>query len=171
MPLRREFTGSATSIPATFYNSKFGDALGVPASGRLPLEKERDENVGDVGCHVFSYKIDAAKFAGDAKRSTEKAGNLGITTTTLWIGKQDHFIHKSRTITEGMSLNLPRMSDDKIKTILEAQNKPATPEAIAATRTEMEAMMKKAQGAKYVFTQTHENIVVNQKYSPADFAR
>ena len=164
-------SGSATSIPATFYNSNFGDALGVPASGRLPLEKERDENVGDVGCHVFSYKIDAAKFAGDAKRSTEKAGNLGITTTTLWIGKQDHFIHKSRTITEGMSLNLPRMSDDKIKTILEAQNKPATPEAIAATRTEMEAMMKKAQGAKYVFTQTHENIVVNQKYSPADFAR
>jgi RNA polymerase sigma factor (sigma-70 family) len=164
-------SSSATSIPATFYKQNFGEVLSVPASGRWPLEKERDENVGDVGCHVFSCKLDAAKMTGEARVYAEKAGSLGTTTTTLWIGRQDHLIHKSRTITEGMSLKLPPMSDDKIKTILEAQNKPATPEAIAAMRTQLEAMMKKAQGAKFIFTQTHENIVVNQKFSPADFAR
>ncbi len=165
-------SGSATSIPATFYKQNFGEVLDVPASGRLPLEKEGDENVGGVACHVFSYKLDAAKtLTGEAKVYAAKAGNLGVTTTTLWIGKQDHLIHKSRTITEGLSMNLPPMSDDKLKTMLESQNQPATPEAIRALRTQMADMMKQMQGAKIVLIQTHEHIIANPKFSPADFTR
>jgi hypothetical protein len=76
---------------------------------------------------------------------------------------------------EDTSINMPRQSDDSLKTILQRQNKPATPEAIAALRAELEAAMKQASSSlksgMFVFTQTHENIVVNRKFSPADFAR
>jgi copper oxidase (laccase) domain-containing protein len=63
------------------------------------------------------------------------------------------------------------MSDDAIKNTLTKMGKPATPEAIAAMRKQMETMMKTAQSSKYVFIQTHENIVVNKKFSAADFVR
>ena len=100
---------------------------------------------------------------------------MGKTTTTLWIGKQDHLIHQVQTIVEGMSITLPLLSDSQIKAMVERQNKPATPEAIAAMRTLLETANKQAQtmvaSGKIVSTQTHENIVVNQKFSPADFAR
>ncbi len=114
--------------------------------------------------------IDPAKLPGQGKLPNN-TGKIGTVTTTLWIGKRDHLIHQTRTTTEGASITPPQESDSDIKTILERQNKPATPEAIAALRTELETAMKQAQGVKFVFTQTHENISVNQKFSPADFAR
>jgi len=52
-----------------------------------------------------------------------------------------------RTTLENSSITLPQISDANIKTILERQNKPTTPEAIAALRTEMEAANKQAQSA------------------------
>jgi RNA polymerase sigma factor (sigma-70 family) len=157
-------SSSAATIPATFYKQIYGDILGVPALGRSQLKKEGDEHVGNVDCYVFSSVIDPAKLPNNT-------GKIGTITTTFWIGKRDHLIHQIRNTMEGMSITMPRQSDDNIKEILERQNKPSTPEAIAAWRTQMEAMMKQAQGAKFVFTETHENIVVNQKFSPADFAR
>jgi len=72
---------------------------------------------------------------------------------------------------EDANIAMPQESDADITTILERQNKPATPEAIAALRTELEKSMNMVQGAKFVFTQTHENIVLNQKFSPTDFAQ
>jgi hypothetical protein len=167
-------SSQATSIPATFYKKNFGDVLGVPATGRTELKKESDEMINGVDCHVFTSKLDTAKLLNGTK-TPANVGNLGITTTTFWIGKRDHLIHKTRTSIEGMSMTLPRKNDEFYKTMLERQNKPATPEAIAALRTGMETVMKKAQSAMksggFVFTQTHENIVVNRKFSPADFAR
>ena len=65
----------------------------------------------------------------------------------------------------------PELSDSDIKKILERQNKPTTPEAMAALRTEMKKSTESLRGEKTVFTQTHENISVNKKFSPADFAR
>jgi RNA polymerase sigma factor (sigma-70 family) len=163
-------SSSAATIPATFYKQNYGDVLSVPAMGRTELKKEGDEQIGGVDCHVFSSKLDASKLLGKVKMPAN-VGSLGITTTTFWIGKRDHLIHQTRTKSEGMSFTMPRQTDESIKSILERQNKPATPEAIAAWRTQMDAMMKQAQGAIFVFTETHENIVVNQKFSPADFAR
>jgi hypothetical protein len=126
--------------------------------------------IGGVDCYVFTSKLDATKLLAQTKLP-ENVGSLGITTTTFWIGKRDHLIHQTRTSTEGMSITMPHQSDDNIKTILERQNKPVTPEAIVNWRTQMDAMMKQAQGAKFVFTETHENISVNQKFSPSDFSR
>ena len=66
------------------------------------------------------------------------------------------------------------MSDAAIKKLLEKENKPATAEAIAATRTGLETWSKKIQGmmkGKIVVTETHERIVVNKKFSPADFQK
>ena len=163
-------SSSAATIPATFYKQNYGDVLGVPAMGRSQLKKEGDEKAGNVDCYVFSSIIDPNKLPGKAKLPNN-TGKVGTITTTFWIGKQDHLIHQTRQTMEGMSITMPRQSDDSIKTILERRNKPSTPEAIAAWRTQMDTMMKQAQGAKFVFTETHENIVVNQKFSPADFAR
>ena len=163
-------SSSASSIPATFYKQNFGDVLGVPALGRSELTKLGSEKVGDVDCYVFSSKIDASNLP-DPGKLPKNVDKLGTTTTTFWIGQRDHLIHQIQTSTEGMSVTLPRQSDAAIKTILERQNKPSTPQDIAAWRTQMDAMMKQAQGARFVFTQTHENIVVNKKFSPSDFAR
>jgi len=35
----------------------------------------------------------------------------------------------------------------------------------------MDAMIKQVQGAKFASTGTHENIVLNKNFSPADFAQ
>jgi RNA polymerase sigma factor (sigma-70 family) len=168
-------SGSAASeIPGTFFNQRGGDTLSLAALGRSQLQQERDEKVGAVDCCVISSVIDPAKLPNKGKLPNN-TGKVGTITTTLWIGKQDHLIHQIRTVMEGATIALPQESDSNLKTILERQNKPVTPEAIAALRAELEKSMKLAQSAlnsgKFVFTQTHENIVVNQKFSPADFAR
>jgi len=167
-------SGSASSmIPGIFFSKNGGgDALFIAAAGRTQLTKLADEKIGDIDCYVVSSAIDPAKLPNNGKLPNN-IGKIGITTTTLWIGKRDYLIHQTRTTLENSSITLPQISDANIKTILERQNKPTTPEAIAALRTEMEAANKQAQSAlksgKFVFTQTHENISVNQKFSPADF--
>jgi hypothetical protein len=109
-------------------------------------------------------------------------GKPGTVSTTLWIGKKDFLIHQSRTkYVEKVDENTASSDqaiDEAIKTSLKMQNKPATPEAIAAMRPQMKTIMKQVQTtlksgfeSGLVSTQTHENIVVNEKLSPADFAR
>jgi RNA polymerase sigma factor (sigma-70 family) len=165
---------AAATIPGTFFNQSWGDVLKVAASGRSQLEKEGDERVGAVDCSVISSMLDPKKLPGQGK-IPNNGGQVGTMTTTLWIGKQDHLIHQSRMTMDGATIALPQESDANLKTILERQNKPVTPEAIAVLRKEMETINKQAQSAlssgKFVFTQTHENIVVNHRFSPADFAR
>jgi RNA polymerase sigma factor (sigma-70 family) len=156
-------SGSAASIPATFFKQPFGDVLGVPALGRSQLKRNSDEKIGNVDCFVISSTLPPIKLPNNT-------GISGTTMTTLWIGKQDHLIHQIQQTAEGMSITPPRETDSDIKTILERQNKPATPENIAALRAELEKSMKLAQNGKFVFIQTHENISVNQKFSPSDFA-
>ena len=169
-------SGQLQSIPATFYNKNFGEMLGVMATGKCELKKKGDEKIGGVDCHVFSGKMELAKIIPktDQEKLPMKIGNLGITTTTLWIGKRDHFIHQIQTADGRMSLALPRPSDDDIKTMLEKVHKPATPADVANFRKRTEAAMKNAQNSSIYniyCTETHENIVVNQKFSPSDFAR
>jgi hypothetical protein len=75
---------------------------------------------------------------------------------------------------EGASIKIPQMGDAQIKKMLQQQGKPVTPEAIAEERSTIQAGMKQAQAmmksGKFIFTQTHENISIDQKFSPADFA-
>ncbi|HZL78537.1 MAG TPA: sigma-70 family RNA polymerase sigma factor [Candidatus Limnocylindrales bacterium] len=168
-------SGSAAStIPAVFFKQNWGDELGIVASGRWQVKKEGDEKVGAVDCRVISSVIDPNKLPNQGKIPNNK-GQIGTITTRLWIGKRDHLIYQTRKIMEGATIALTQQSDSDLKTILERQNKPATPEAIGELRAFLEKSTKLAQSAlnsgKFVFTQTHENISVNQKFSAADFAR
>lgn len=158
---------AASSIPGTFFNQNWGSVLKAPVSGATRLKKENDEKVGDVDCDVIVSTI------GPQSPDTSKSADKSV--TTLWIGKQDHIIHQIKTIMESGSITVPKFSDADIKAMLESQNKPATPDAIAASRAEMEEAMKQAQAAmnsgKIVFTETHENISVTNNFSAADFAQ
>ena len=163
-------SGSASStIPAAFFELGGGETLQLSAKGKTQLTKEPDVKIGEVDCHAFTSTIDPSKMPGGGK-PPYGMGKVGIITTTLWIGKKDHLIHQVRQTIDTASMQIPAMSDERIKAILENTQQSATPAAIAAFRKQMETSMKKMEGAKFTFTQTHENIVVNQKYPTADFA-
>jgi len=166
---------SASSIPGAFFNQDCGDVFVAPvASGRHPLQKEKDAKVGDVDCYVVSGMMDFSKIP-------DNKGKPGTAATTLWIGKRDFLIHQSRTkYVEKVDSSTPsdQAIDDAIKKSLEMQMKPVTPEAIAAMRPQMKAIMKQVQStlkagfeAGVVHTQTHKNISVTKTFSPADFTR
>ncbi len=165
---------AASTTPGVFFNHDFGDAFFAPAlSGRYPLKKENNAKVGDVDCYVVSSVMDLSK--------SPAKGKPGTASTMLWIGKSDFLIHQCRArYVEKVESGAPSDSaiDEAIIKSLEMQNKPATPEAIAAMRPQMKAVMKQVQStlksgfeSGIVFTQTRENIVVNEKYTPADFSR
>lgn len=166
---------AASIIPGAFFGQNCGDVFVYPAiSGRYPLQREKDGKVGNVDCYVVSTEMDLSK--------VPDAGKPGTVSAMLWIGKTDFLVHQSRTrYTEKVdenALSSDQAIDEAIKKSLAMQNKPATPEAIAAMRPQMRAVMKQVQStlkagfkAGVVMTQTHENISVNQKFSPSDFAR
>jgi hypothetical protein len=157
-------------IPGIFFSKNGGsDALFVAAAGRTKLTKLADEKIGGVDCQVISSVIDPKTLPDDGKLPNN-ARTIGTITTKFWIGKRDRLIHQTQTTLEGSSISI-KITDDNLITILTRQSKPVTPEAIAALRTELDKSMNLAQGAKYIFTQTHENIIVNQKFSPMDFTR
>jgi outer membrane lipoprotein-sorting protein len=165
---------AASTIPGLFFNQDLGDLFIAPAaSGRYPLQKKEDAKVGDVDCYVLSSVMDLSK--------QPDKGKPGTATTVLWIGKSDFLIHQCRTTyveKVDSSATSDRAIDEAIKKSLEMQNKPATPEAVAAMRPQMKVIMKQVQAtlksgfeSGIVFTQTHENIVVNEKLSLSDFAQ
>jgi len=165
---------SASAIPGAFFNEDVVDVFIAPvASGRHPLQREKDAKVGDVDCYVVSSVLDFSKIP-------DNKGKPGTASTMLWIGKRDFLIHQCRTkYVEKVDLTpaqIDQQIDEAIKQSLAMQNKPATPEAIAAMRPQMKAIMKQVQttlkagfAAGNVMTQTHEHIVVNEKLSPAAF--
>ena len=165
----------ASTVPGAFFNQDLGDVFIAPAlSGRYPLEKAKDAQVGEVNCYVLTNSVDLSKVPA--------AGKPGTVWTTLWIGKDDFLVHQTRTryvepVNE-KALSSDQALDDAIKKTLEMQNKPATPEAVAAMRPQMRAIMKQVQStlkagftAGIVTTQTHSSIKVNQALQPADFSR
>jgi hypothetical protein len=167
--------GGASVIPGIFFNQNCGDAFIWPAiSGSHPLKQEPDATIDGVDCYVLSTEVDLSKEPAAQKPGTESA--------TLWIGKQDFLIHQSRTrYMEQMDENAATSDqaiDEACKKALAMQNKPVTPEAIAAMRPQMRTIMKQVQSTLktsfkngIVTTQTHENISVNQNFSPSDFSR
>jgi RNA polymerase sigma factor (sigma-70 family) len=167
-------SGSASAtIPGTFFKQNWGDALKFNPA-KSTLKKLKDEMAGAVDCYVLSTFTDPANLP-NAGKLPENGGKIGKTTTTLWIGKRDFLIHQFQTVMEGASINLPRMSDATIKAMVEGKKKQATPESMDAMRTQLEAVNKTVEssiaGGKIISTQTHENISVNPKFSPVDFAQ
>lgn len=171
----RPFSAFASStIPGIFFNQNLGDFTGPAASGSFPLKMEADANIGDVDCYVVSSGMIDLSQIPDIRKP-------GTASTTLWIGKKDFLIHQCR-IRYVEKVDSGALSDqaidEAITKSLEMQHKPATPEAIAAMRPQMKEIMKQVQStlksdfkSGIVYTQTHENIVVNQKFSTADFPR
>jgi outer membrane lipoprotein-sorting protein len=158
---------AASTIPGTFFKQDLGDFTGPAASGRYPLKIENDAKVGDVDCYVVSSEmIDLSK--------VPNIGKPGKVSTMFWIGKRDFLVHQTRTRYVEKADSSDQAIDETIKKSLKMQNKPVTPEAVAAMRPQMKAIMEQLKSgfkSGVVFTQTHENISVNQKFSPADFAR
>jgi RNA polymerase sigma factor (sigma-70 family) len=162
--------GAASTVPGAFFTLNFGDKLGIFATGRTETKRQADEKVGGVDCYVVVSVLDATKLkVPKTKNAVVDVKNLGTSTTTLWIGKNDHLIRKARTTTAGMSVAM-KFTDESLKVQLERQKKPVTPENLAALRAEMENSMAQMKNSGFAFTETHENIIVNQKFSPADFA-
>jgi len=160
-------SAAASMIPGTFFNQNLGDFTSPAASGRYPLQKEKDAKVGDVDCYVVSSgMIDLSK--------VPDIGKPGTISTMFWIGKKDFLIHQTRTRYVEKADSSDQAIDEAIKKSLKMQNQPITPETIAAMRSQMKAnmeLLKSGYESGLFFTQTHKNIVVNQKYSPVDFAR
>ena len=168
LALATPLSGSvASTIPGTFFKQNLGDFAEPAASGRYPLKIENDAKVGDVDCYVVSSEmIDLSK--------VPNIGKPGKVSTMFWIGKRDFLIHQTRTRYVEKADSSGQAIDEAIKKSLKMQNKPVTPEAVAAMRPQMKAIMEQLKSgfeSGIVFTQTHENIVVNQKFSPSDFAR
>jgi RNA polymerase sigma factor (sigma-70 family) len=166
--------GASSTIPGTFYQQNWGDTLKVAASGRNQFTMQNDESISGVDCYVMSSSMDSSSLPQQGQLPNH-GGKIGKRTTTLWIGKEDYLIHQVETIVEGASFKLPVMSDAQIQKMIQLQNKPVTSEAIAAKRAQLAAANQQAQSmmasGKIISIQMHDHIVLNPKFSPADFAR
>jgi len=154
--------GVTANVPGTFFNLNWGGQFKALASPTSKVRRLDDEPVGDTDCNVLENSAAPRKLPNNS-------GSTGTTTTRLWIGKRDHLLHQIQTSMDGNSISF-NLTDTEIKTALEKQGKPATPEDISRVRKTMETSMKAVHG-KIVFTQTHENIVINASYPATDFAR
>lgn len=165
--------GAASTAAGAFFKLNFGNKLGPLAVSRAGVTRKADEVVGDVPCYVLEYVLDASKLGEDVsppRNGRTETKDIGTTTMTLWIGKKDYLIRKAKTVTEGMQIHM-KFSDADVKKQLENQNQPVTAENMASMRAKLEESQAAAQGGTYTFTETHENIVVNQKFAAADFGR
>ena len=163
---------AASLIPEIFFNQEYVDIYAYPViAGKYPVKKEKDDSIGNAACYVVS-----------AEQDLSKAGKPGTVATTLWIGKQDFLIHQSRIRyveqVEDSAAASDQALDEATKKSLEMQHQPITPEAIAAMRPQMRAIMKQVQstlqaGLKsgMVITVTHQNITVNRNSPASAFAR
>jgi RNA polymerase sigma factor (sigma-70 family) len=149
------------TIPGIFFNQNWGDMLKSTGSTSV---LQKDATVNGVDCYVLSGPM-----------GTKKAQGSDV-TVTFWIGKRDHLIHQTQLTMGKVPIPSARqLSDADIKKMLETQNQPATPEAIAKFRTNYELMLKENRkimsSGPIVFIQTHDNIALNQTFSPSDFIR
>ena len=164
---------ATATIPGAFFARNLNDHFAYPAiDGRFPLTKQQNEKVGEVDCYVIAAEADLSKYP--------EAGKPGSVSTKLWIGINDFLIHKTSVryfekVDENFSQN-DEVIDQAAKKTLELESKPVTPEAIAALRPQMREMMKQVQPILksafkegILYTQTHENISINNSYAPTDF--
>jgi outer membrane lipoprotein-sorting protein len=144
-------SGAAANIPGTFFADNWGGTLNGDH------QRQKDDLVGSVDCYVLSQ---------DLKRN-------GMTVSrTLWIGKQDNLIHQIKTVMQGIP-QMPQVDDSSLKTILTSQNKPVTPDTIAALRKQLTDSQAKAaevlKSGNVEFTESHSDIVTNKTFAPTDF--
>jgi RNA polymerase sigma factor (sigma-70 family) len=153
---------ASATIPGTFFKQNWGDVLHPKDA---TLQRQEDQAVHGIDCYVIS--------SSTGPTTSPDGSTIQKVTTTLWIGRRDFLIHQTQLVMDGASMKIPPMSDARIKNMLRQQNQPITPETIAAQRKILDTANEQAQSmmasGKFMFTQTHENISVNQTFSAADF--
>jgi hypothetical protein len=166
---------TSLAVPGAFFHGDFRDAfVALVLSGHYPLTREKDAKLGNIDCYVVSSVIDLSK--------APETGKSGTASTRLWIGQHDFLIHQSRTkLVNEVAPDKPPTEqeiDAASRKSLEMQNKPATPEAVAAMRPQMRAIMKQTQAtirssfeSGVVTTRILDKIVVNERLAPAAFTR
>ncbi len=167
---------ASSTIPGAFFGEQtVGEQTGnaslrLVLMGATKLNQEPDAIVGGVDCHVFTSKLDPSTRPGGGKLPNNMV-SIAQATTTFWIGKKDHLIRQTRMVMDTSHMTMPKMSDEQIKNILGKTGKPVTIEAVAAMRKIMEGGQRQLSSGNITYLETHENIVVNRKFSAADFAR
>ena len=175
--------GATTVIPAMFFGVQIPDdperrpwmrLIQAARRSVAHLVKEPDEMVGGTDCHVLSAETTEGK-------------------ARLWVGKDDDLVYQSQ---QRVKARLPDATDSEITNMLASiPGPPPLPVSemkarIDRGRKEATATMKQVtvvfsdnkgtSGLKSmtidppsttVFTQTYEDISVNQKFLPANFAR
>ena len=133
--------------------SAFGTAAGISgrASATIPGTFFSVNSFNELGGSTASAKQKADAKVGEVDCYVFTSESKGR-TKTVWIGKQDFLIHQVRIVS----------SAEAMKAIMAEATK---------RNPEMAARMPKIEYTDSTATETHENIVVNQKFSPADFAR
>ncbi len=163
---------AASMIPSVFFNQGWGNMLSSAKSGSSRQTKGKDEKVGEADCFVITMELDTSAIPKQAGLAGKMASRVGKLKNTFWIGKQDHLIRRTRTSVTMSSAEI-KLSDADLSEMLRVQKKPVTPEAIAEVRARMDSMMKNTTKAmksgEFIYTQTQENIQVNQNFSAADF--
>jgi RNA polymerase sigma factor (sigma-70 family) len=166
--------GAAATLPGLFFNQNWGGTLKALASGQTHLTQLPDEPVAGVDCYVVSGTVAPADLPNQGKLP-DNLGKIGATTTTLWIGREDYLIHQAKTLMQGSTIKIPQFNDAMIRGMLRQPGATVTPEAIAARKKLLAAVSQQAQSmiasGNIIFTETHENIEVNQNFSPQDFVR
>jgi len=130
--------GAAWTIPPLFFNHR-NDGFGLLGQSSN-FQKQGDEKIDGVNCYVLT-------------------GHLKVTRdlpVTLWIGKDDFLIHRSRRTswTDGAAIQI---------------SPTATPEEMAAAKRELLRLNANTKRQILTNTETHENILTNQFSSKEDF--
>ncbi len=129
--------------------SAFASAAGISgrASATIPGTFFSLNSINGLGGSTASAKQKADAKIGEVDCYVLTSESKGR-TKTVWIGKQDFLIHQVRIVTSAAAMK-----------------------AIMAEAAKRHPEIKLPEPQDSTATETHEDIVVNQKLSPADFAR
>ena len=134
-------------------NSALAGATGISggAAATVPGTFFKMNWGNQLGGPVAEKKRQADEKVGDVDCYVFNSELKG-STRIMWIGKQDFLIHQVRTVTSAAAMKA-MMAD------------------AAKRNPEIAARMPKREYTDSTSTETHEHIVVNQTFSPSDFAR
>jgi RNA polymerase sigma factor (sigma-70 family) len=137
-------------------SSALSSAAGISRGASATIPGTFFNGVFSSGPNLAGGAIAGLKQQADAKVSGVDcyafADELKGRKRTIWIGKQDFLIHQTRTVTSAAAVK-------------------AGMDMAAKQHPEIAARMAKMEYADSTSTETHEHIVVNQKFSASDFAR
>jgi outer membrane lipoprotein-sorting protein len=129
-------SSASLTVPGLFFDIVDLSGLKQLTAMSADLVQQQDATIGTVDCYVIS---------GERNQNGLKIA------TTLWIGKKDYMIHKS-------------------KRVMEHLEKTPIPEGLdVATKDMMQKEMRRMQQEPVIYTETHENISINNSLKKSDF--